>query len=771
MREELTITIQMHSDWHIGTGSGRAKEVDRTVRKDKNGLPIIPGRTLKGVLKDSAEVIAGGLGDSWMEWVSHVFGDSPAENWVEQKGSPRSPRPGSLDVRTAELSDGLRAELAADPSLIPFLYTKRPGVAITKEGVAKDDHLRMEERTRGGLTMLARASLEGSEDSIEKAKALLAAAAAWTERLGGKRRRGAGKCTISIEGMTKEAAADILVSDPGKPPAGAAVTTLESVDSDDISTFRLKLRTKSPLCLTKKVEGNVVQSYDHIPGSMILGAIGQALGDKSAAYWAAVDQGRVRVSFAMPRLCGVRGLPMPFAIESPKGGGRQIRSGFRKKRSADWKQARRGFWAKSGNAWIWDSPKMSVISHNVIEDHYQRPTSKVGGVFTYESIDPGMPYECLVTMPSCFSSDLAGKKLRIGRSKSVEYGEVEILAVELTGDIVEPDETNEVFMQAVSPLLLRDKKTGVWAPTLARLLEELEEKLGVKPCVEENERGPMVELRPIEIQTWNVRGRTSRPSAVGLQPGSCLKLKFDQKVEWSKLKEFERSGLGERLAEGFGEVAFDPEILTLSNEVDAIRAEFGTPQESRSASEATSHKNLLSSLKQERLLQMARLACIGSLSKHAHVKRLIPGAPTASQLGIFRSLIADLPDSQEQLKRWMEGALGHKTKGDQWRETLKVLKELLNDPDGIKEIIFKEPKRSINDAAAHPQDETGADPRNQGSQTRKNEDDRPALPEGVEWISSCSWQAIQIAYDAVLRSIREAKRSKDQVQPNSGDHS
>lgn len=718
MREELIITIQMHSDWHIGTGSGRAKEVDRTVRKDKNGLPILPGRTLKGVLKDSAEVIAGGLGDSWMEWVSHVFGDSPAEYWEEQKGSPRSPKPGALDIRTAELAGGLQSSLLADSSLIPFLYTKRPGVAITKEGIAKDDHLRLEERTRGGLTLVARASLEGSEESIKKAQALLVGAAAWTERLGGKRRRGAGKCTISIEGMTKEAAADILVSDPGKPPGEAAVTTLDSVDSDKISTFRLKLRTKSHLCLTRKVEGNVVQSYDYIPGSMILGAIGQALGERSVAYWAEVDQGRVRVSFAMPRLSGARGLPMPFAIEYPKGGGRQIRSGFQEKRSADWKQARKGFWAKSGETWVWDSPKTSVISHNVIEDQHQRPTSKVGGIFTYESIDPGMPYECLVTMPECLLENLTHKTLRIGRSKSVEYGEVAIEAIEAVGTATVVEKTDTVFMQIVSPLLLRDKKTGAWTPTLQRLLEELKDRLGVEPTVVENERVPMVELRPIEIQTWNVKGRTPRPSAVGLQPGSCLMLKFDQKVEWAKLKEIERNGLGERLAEGFGEVAFDPSILILAGGAEAAKADWGA-----SLSEGAADDPLLCSLRRARLLQQIRQNCLGSLATEMRFKELIPEKIGASQLGNLRSLVSSLPDSRDHLRRWIAKARQHGPRAGAWGEALDRIEGFADNNATIRAVVTT--GQQANDQA---------------------------------WDEALDWQAIQIAYDAVLRFIREMER-------------
>lgn len=728
MRKDFTITITMESDWHIGTGAGKAKEVDRLVRKDKKGLPIIPGRTLKGILKDSAEVIAGGLGGTWPDWVDHVFGDSPAELWQTEEGSPRSPLPGALDIRSAELSPALRSALAADQGLIPFLYTTRPGVAVSKEGVAKDDFLRLEERTRGGLTLTARASLEGSEDSINKATALLAAAAAWTVRLGGKRRRGAGKCTIVIEGMTSAAAAGVIDKDPGSPPEVVQPESSSSAGNgvEPTSTFRLKLRTLSPLCMTSKVEGNVVFSNDCIPGGMLLGAIGSAMGEKAAAFWKAVDAGNVRVSFGMPRFGESRGLPMPFAIEHRKGDEKKIRNGFIAVREAYWKQARKGYWAKSGEEFIWDSPKKSVISHNVIEDQHQRPTSAVGGVFTYHSVDSHTPYECLVTLPSSLAKELEGKTLRIGRSKSVEYGEVQVESVEAYEAGTKDDSRTEVSMQVVSPLLLRDKRTGVWVPTLERLLTELKDKLGVEPTVQENDRGPMVELRPIEVQTWNVKGRTPRPSAVGLQPGSCLKLKFEPGVTLTKLKELELKGMGERLAEGFGEVAFNPEILTLQKAADAAKAEWeALPSQSQGDLDQR-EVTLMQSLKRNRLLEQIRQNCLGSLATENRHKELIPKNPGASQLGNLRSLVSALPGSEAHLRKWIDKAADHKTRASDWGDSLSRIKALIDDHSSIRPIVA------------------------------------PGVPaDDPSWDEALDWKAIQIAYDAVLRFIREDERRKE----------
>lgn len=723
MSEKLTITIQMESDWHIGTGSGQAKAVDRLVRKDKHGLPIIPGKTLKGILKDSAEVIAGGLGSTWPEWVSFTFGDSPSEDWDDTAGSRRNPEGGALDIRSANLSDALRAKLLADQALIPYIYSVRPGVALTKDGVAKDDHLRLEERTRGGLTLTARISLEGDDEDRKKAKALLAAAAAWTQRLGGKRRRGSGKCCISISGMSPIDATAVLEEDPGSPPESTSFESEEGTVTEQISTFRLKLRTLSPLCLTRKVEGNVVFTNEYISGGMLMGAIGQALGKDSAAFWKAVDEGKVRVGFATPRLSNVRGLPMPFAIEAPKGGAEKlIRNGFSSERDANWKQARRGFWAKSGDSYTCGSPPMSVVSHNVIQDEHQRPTKEVGGVYAYESIDPGTPFECLVTLPKNLGETLIGKSLKVGRSKSVEYGEAEVESVKEIEEASSSPEgkTSSATMLVVSPLLLRDSKTGAWTPTLERLVQELEKMIRATVKLVKK-----VELRPIEVQSWNVRGRTPRPSAVGLQPGSCLMLEFEQEVELSTLRKTELTGLGERLAEGFGEVAFNPVILTLQEQAVTVEPVWDANTNESLTPLKRDEEKLMQSMCKARLLQEIRQNCLGRLATKDHFTNLIPKNPGASQLGILRSLVASLPDSEAQLKDWILKADNHKNRPEKWGETLAKIKELLSDPRKIRPIVTPE---RVDDSA---------------------------------WDSALDWQAIQIAYDAVLRFIREDERRKE----------
>src|SRR5690625_450439 len=48
-----TLQIQIFSYWHTGSGMGKGPELDATVIRDSTGLPYLPGRTIKGLLREA----------------------------------------------------------------------------------------------------------------------------------------------------------------------------------------------------------------------------------------------------------------------------------------------------------------------------------------------------------------------------------------------------------------------------------------------------------------------------------------------------------------------------------------------------------------------------------------------------------------------------------------------------------------------------------------------------------------------------------------------
>src|SRR5438128_1661025 len=130
--QSFRIRLRMESDWHVGSGMGRPGNIDRLIVRDSDGLPFVPAKTLRGILRDAMTFV-------------------------------------------------------------------KPGVKIDRRsGHAQTDFLRFEEMARVGTVLEAECRLTVSEELCELASALLIASARLVERLGGKRRRGPGRCRLEI---------------------------------------------------------------------------------------------------------------------------------------------------------------------------------------------------------------------------------------------------------------------------------------------------------------------------------------------------------------------------------------------------------------------------------------------------------------------------------------------------------------------------------------------------------------------------------------------
>ena len=54
---KIKYKIEFHTDWHCGSGLAAGADVDALVVKDKNGMPFIPGKTIKGLVREAVEEI------------------------------------------------------------------------------------------------------------------------------------------------------------------------------------------------------------------------------------------------------------------------------------------------------------------------------------------------------------------------------------------------------------------------------------------------------------------------------------------------------------------------------------------------------------------------------------------------------------------------------------------------------------------------------------------------------------------------------------------
>lgn len=185
------LVFDIRSWWLVGTGGGEMATFDDRPIRDDLGLPMIPGRQVRGLCRQAlleAEALFPDLAG-----VTELLCGTRA-----QPGAPLldDPRPGCLRFDSARLPDDERAALAGRDGLIGQLYSTRRSTAMTAAGVARPRSLRFEEvvvplTLTAGVTPLAGAPSDW-KDRLRRALPLLTA-------VGSDRTRGLGRVIVTLE--------------------------------------------------------------------------------------------------------------------------------------------------------------------------------------------------------------------------------------------------------------------------------------------------------------------------------------------------------------------------------------------------------------------------------------------------------------------------------------------------------------------------------------------------------------------------------------------
>lgn len=186
-----------------GSGEGWAGTIDSDVVFDEFGLPYIPARRVKGILREMANEVAAAL---QLCHADETLKLAPTD--VEGLfGRPGQDDSAPLAIANAYLEDypRLRAwlqwaqqktpHLAAPDQVISAFTHVRHQTAIDPDGIARDNSLRLTRVLNPGHEFVSVIELR---DEKEKHKILLALAAQVTRHFGGKRNRGLGKISCRL---------------------------------------------------------------------------------------------------------------------------------------------------------------------------------------------------------------------------------------------------------------------------------------------------------------------------------------------------------------------------------------------------------------------------------------------------------------------------------------------------------------------------------------------------------------------------------------------
>ena len=198
MTQQLRYQIQFYGYWHVGSGLSASTYADAVVLKDPDDFPIIPGKTLKGLLSDAANAI-NKVQPAFISaaFIRDVFGESGDRTNKDEQDTPYSPS--TCFFSNATLSEQLRAQLPkamlsghSEPvNLVNTLYEVLSSTQI-ENGMAKDGSLRQLEVC---VPLPLYASIEG--DCIDNYVAEIDYCFGWIKRMGLNRNRGLGRCRFT----------------------------------------------------------------------------------------------------------------------------------------------------------------------------------------------------------------------------------------------------------------------------------------------------------------------------------------------------------------------------------------------------------------------------------------------------------------------------------------------------------------------------------------------------------------------------------------------
>ena len=187
MNINIDYQVKIHSYWHCGSGLAAGADVDALVIKDQDGFPYIPGKTMKGLVREAIEDYLRFAKESkeTVAAVEKALG-KPVSNDSDKEVK------GKAFFTNAEIEADLRRDIV-NVGLQKYLFSNIASTAIGKDGVALKNSLR---RIEVAVPCELTGKIIGIEDSL---KEVIAKSLGLIKHIGVNRNRGLGRCTISIK--------------------------------------------------------------------------------------------------------------------------------------------------------------------------------------------------------------------------------------------------------------------------------------------------------------------------------------------------------------------------------------------------------------------------------------------------------------------------------------------------------------------------------------------------------------------------------------------
>lgn len=460
----IRYTLQLTSDAEVGSGLGN-EIVNDIVARDHEGMPVLRGSHLKGLLRAALADVAASRGwpSTLADW---CFGRAGAAGDDGEPGAAlfRDARPMQSEAKVRTITR----------------------TSLTELGVVHGQTLRTTEAVAAGTTFQCEVTV--APEAPEAVDVALRLSLSSLEAVGGNRTRGSGACCVTIDGESRApsallAALDEVLRRGLRPRVPVVPIRRRRPDHEGsaVTWLLLVFRADDPVCCpeTPVVENNLLRSGPAIPASAVQGALISrlAIQDADLATSTLVDS-RTRVWPLLP--CAPNGpgadppIPVRVALSHRMSKLPSEANEYRFADSAvepyDWRTVAHGCPLKGGDGvllrgsdgsiQLWrsgDLPRL-ITAHAVHHDATGRGRRNL---FTVESLAPAT-FAGFACLPSSAAKVLlasleADRAVRFGKARTLRGGG----ALEAT--VVDPEaafgDWNERVFIVQSPAAIPDDWT------------------------------------------------------------------------------------------------------------------------------------------------------------------------------------------------------------------------------------------------------------------------------------------------------------------------
>jgi len=489
----MKLIMELKSDALPGSGEGLTGIIDTDINYDDYGIPYIPAKRVKGILKESAEELKDAMDLSGVDILSTevgtIFGEPGNEKGTELKISD-----GRLDnyelmkkllhFTGTDKKDGLSHVFNKEIILDHFTYL-RSQTTIEEHGAAKENSLRTFRVLKKGTRFHFDVELPGKyHEDLKKICGV-------TRRFGISRTRGLGDIKLSVDNSKK-------VHDE---PVNDKPSNLQFSD-DQYCRIILSIKNLGQLLVTKQI-GKTQSGEKYIPGDVILGALASTyiknnqlkLPHEYANFQDIFIKGNVTFSNAYPEdENGVIYYPAPLSMVKEK----DRENYYNIARDQDCKKIKENEIETKGGA-----GEFVAIEHDIMESisvetemeyHHSRPSDKSighareeeGEFFQFSVIKAGRTFQSEITGKFKYLKQIKDILKQqylfyMGKSGTAQYGKCvvkikDILPIKKQGSLWE--KTESIVLTLVSDTILLNEY-GFMVPNPMLLIKEMAEKLGV----------------------------------------------------------------------------------------------------------------------------------------------------------------------------------------------------------------------------------------------------------------------------------------------------